>query len=200
MTNLVQTPTTELEAVNTMLSGADEAEVSTLTNVTTVEVELAVKYLGQVNRAFQSKGWNFNTDYNVTYTRNASNNIVVGSNVLSITSPTQLMALRGTKLYDRNANKNTFVWDRNITDATVVTLIDFEELPSTAREYVTIKAARVFQAKMIGEAQVDVANREDEMNAWATFLNDEARRSKANMGTGTYDMIRMLHRGNNRRY
>ena len=64
----------------------------------------------------------------------------------------------------------------------------------------TIKAARIYQAKIIGEAAIDGFLKEDEMNAWAIFLNDEAIRSGANMGTGTYDMIRLLHRGYGRRF
>jgi hypothetical protein len=57
-------PTTELEAVNTMLNTIGEAPVNTLVNMTSVDASSALSILNSVNREVQSQGWFFNTEYN----------------------------------------------------------------------------------------------------------------------------------------
>ena len=58
------TPTTELQAVNTMLSVIGEAPVNSITGTTTVDVSVAKNILDETSLSIQSQGWNFNTNYN----------------------------------------------------------------------------------------------------------------------------------------
>ena len=67
------TPLTELEAVNSLLSAIGEAAVSSLETATTVEVTQAKNLLSNVNRETQQKGWHFNTEWDVTLTRDSDN-------------------------------------------------------------------------------------------------------------------------------
>ena len=62
------TPTTELQAVNTMLSAIGEAPVNSISGTNNVDVSVAKNILDETSLSIQSEGWNFNTEYNVTYT------------------------------------------------------------------------------------------------------------------------------------
>ena len=57
----ITTRTTQLEAVNTMLSTIGEAPVNSLTGSLPVDASMAVNILNEVNREVQSAGWKFNT-------------------------------------------------------------------------------------------------------------------------------------------
>ena len=71
---------TELEAVNRVLQMMGEAPVNSLSGQFGLAKQ-AQDTLTNVSRQVQAEGWSFNTDYEVTLTRNSSNEIVVGSNV-----------------------------------------------------------------------------------------------------------------------
>ena len=58
--------TTELEAVNIMLSSIGEAPVNSLSSGL-VDAELAQTTLHNVSREVQAAGWSFNTEYNRSY-------------------------------------------------------------------------------------------------------------------------------------
>ena len=58
------TPTTELQAVNIMLSVIGEAPINTLAGSTTTDVSIAINLLNETSMSVQSMGWNFNTHYN----------------------------------------------------------------------------------------------------------------------------------------
>ena len=58
------TPTTELEAVNIMLSVIGEAPVNTITGTNSVDVSVAKNVLDETSMSVQGMGWNFNTHKN----------------------------------------------------------------------------------------------------------------------------------------
>ena len=60
-------PTTELEAVNIILSGIGEAPVNSLSDMT-ADVSLARNILAEISRETQTEGWQWNTedDYPLT--------------------------------------------------------------------------------------------------------------------------------------
>lgn len=192
MSHFSTTPLTELEAVNDLLAAIGEAAVSTLLNVTTVEVTQAKRTISQVNREVQQKGWHFNTEWDVTLSLNASNHLPLGLNVLSVTFPNTLATIRGQGdgvMYAYNLKTNTFVWTAAITNAIVIKLLEFEDLPQTARRYITAKASRVFQEEIIGQVSAETINRQEEVEAYADMMDDEAERSGFNVGYGTLDMV-----------
>ena len=105
--------TTELECINIMLAAIGEAPVNSLTGTVPVDVRMAQSTLTEVNKQVQSEGWSFNTEIDVTLTRNASNNVVLGTDVLRVDAQTHdhpsIDAIqRGLKLYDRK--NNTFIF------------------------------------------------------------------------------------------
>jgi len=187
------TPLTELEAVNSLLSAIGEAAVSSLETATTVEVTQAKNLLSNVNRETQQKGWHFNTEWDVTLTRDVDNKIPIGTSILSIYVEQKLTTIRGISgvMYVYDLDSNTFTWTENLTNAVTITLLDFQDTPAALRQYVTTKAARIFQEEIIGQVSAEQINRQEEMETYADLLDDEAERAGYNVGYGTIDMINM---------
>jgi hypothetical protein len=192
------TPMTELEAVNILLAAIGEAAVSSLETATTVEVTQAKKLLSNVNRAAQQKGWHFNTEWDVVLTRDSDNRIPLSQSILSVYQPGQLMTLRGISgdMYAYDLDNNTFTWTKNLNNAVTITLLDFVDTPNTFRQYVTTRAARIFQEEIIGQVSAETVNRQEEAEAYADLLDDDAERSGLNVAYGTLDMLNttQLHR------
>ncbi len=71
ITNL--NPTTELEAVNSMLNSIGEAPVSDLTVVLQQDVAVAISLLTDATRDVQTLGWRFNTEFELALTAASAN-------------------------------------------------------------------------------------------------------------------------------
>lgn len=162
------TPTTTLGAVNSMLSTIGEAPVNGL-NSGLVDAETAETILNEVSRSVQSDGWNFNSEPNFTVAANTSGDVVLPDEVIRADIATTKYRSsdaeyiqRGKKMYDKV--KHTY----NIGKAlklNVVVLLDYELLPEVARRYVSVKAARIFQERIVGSNALSAMNRNDEQEA-----------------------------------
>jgi hypothetical protein len=192
------TPMTELQAVNLLLSAIGEAAVSSLETATTVEVTQAKNLLSNVNRAAQQKGWHFNTEWDVVLTRDSDDRIPLSESILSVYQPGQLMTIRGRSgsMYAYDLDNNTFTWTKNLNNAVTITLLDFIDSPNTFRQYVTTRAARIFQEEIIGQVSAETVNRQEEAEAYADLLDDDAERAGLNVAYGTLDMLNttQIHR------
>ena len=190
MSHFTTVPVNELEAVNMLLAAVGEAAVSSLETATTVDVTQAKNLLSNINREVQQKGWHFNTEWDVVLSLDSDSRIPLGTTILSIYSPTKMTTIRGREgspfLYD--LDNNTFTWTASINDAVTITLLDFEDIPQTARQYITTKAARIFQEEIVGQVSAETVNRQEEVEAYADLLDDEGERSGFNVGYGTRDM------------
>ena len=190
MSHFTTVPVNELEAVNMLLAAVGEAAVSSLETATTVDVTQAKNLLSNINREVQQKGWHFNTEWDVVLSLDSDSRIPLGTTILSIYSPTKMTTIRGREgspfLYD--LDNNTFTWTTSVNDAVTITLLDFENIPQTARQYITTKAARIFQEEIIGQVSAEAVNRQEEVEAYADLLDDEGERSGFNVGYGTRDM------------
>ena len=190
MSHFTTVPVNELEAVNMLLAAVGEAAVSSLETATTVDVTQAKNLLSNINREAQQKGWHFNTEWDVVLSLDSDSRIPLGTTVLSVYSPTKMTTIRGREgspfLYD--LDNNTFTWTTSINDAVTITLLDFEDIPQTARQYITTKAARIFQEEIVGQVSAEAVNRQEEVEAYADLLDDEGERSGYNVGYGTRDM------------
>ena len=178
--------TTELECINIMLAAIGEAPVNGLTGTVPVDVRIAQSTLIEVNKQVQSEGWSFNTEIDVTLTRDGSNNIPLGTDVLRVDAqthdhPSIDPIQRGLKLYDRK--NNTFVFDEDIR-CTVVYFRSFDELPEQARSYMTIKAARVFVDRLISDQSLRTYTQEDEIRARSVLMETDLSNADHNMLIG----------------
>ena len=114
----IQTRTTELEAVNTILSTIGEAPLSTLTGSLPVDGTMAKSVLNEINREVQSMGWHFNTHYKSTLSKDSNNKIPLANNVLRVElNPYQHsksdfdIVQRNNFLYNLSTNTDIFTQD-----------------------------------------------------------------------------------------
>ena len=178
--------TTELECINIMLAAIGEAPVNSLTGTVPVDVRIAQSTLTEVNKQVQSEGWSFNTEIDVTLTRNASNNVVLGTDVLRVDAqthdhPSIDPIQRGLKLYDRK--NNTFIFDEDLK-CTVIYFRSFDELPEQARSYMTIKAARIFVDRLVSDQSLRTYTQEDEIRARSVLMETDLSNADHNMLIG----------------
>jgi Tail tubular protein len=158
---------TELEAVNVMLSVIGEAPVNTLEGAATVDVIQAKAVLQQVSREVQSVGWHFNTERDYPFLPDVNGEVVLAANMVLVdadTEPDVDIAQRGNKLYDRK--NHTFQFKTGIK-AEVIYLLAFEDLPQVARQFITIRASRIFQDRMVGSETLHGYTEMDEKKALA---------------------------------
>ena len=178
--------TTELEAINIMLAAIGEAPINKLTDTLPVDARLAQSTLTEVNKEVQSEGWSFNTEIDVTLTRDGSNHVAISTDTLRIDPnihqhPTIDAIQRGLKLYDRLNNKYEF--DEDLI-CTVVYFRTFDEIPEPARYYITIKAARVFVDRLVGDQGLRTYTEQDETRARAILMETDLANGDHNLLRG----------------
>lgn len=195
MTTLLQA-TTELEAVNIMLSNLGESPVNSLDDQDVVDAGTARNILHSINREVQSRGWWFNTDIDRKFLPSTSGEVTLPPNTLRVdTSGEDIkkknLVHRGRRLYDRV--NHTYKILEPVT-LTLVIGLDFIEIPETARRYVTIKAARVFQERMLGAPSISNFNQKDEIEARDALISEDTEALDLNFLTDSITPQRILNR------
>lgn len=169
-------PMTELEAVNIILENDGEAPVATLEENGFDEAARAQRVLREISRTVQDAGWAFNTDFERKFNTDINDEIVLPANTLWVkpTYVSQSLSLveRNRKLYDLERNSFSFTQPVYLN---VCQFLDFVELPSAARYYVTIRAARVFQARGTGSFNQNSFTQTDEAMARASLRKADLR-------------------------
>lgn len=192
----VTTPTTELEAINTILSVIGESPISSLSDVSAVaDAVIAQTTLSEVNRQVQTKGWHFNTEYDYVLAPSVSGEIIVPSNFLRVDTygddQDVDVTQRGTRLYNRK--DHTYIFTKSLK-CEVVVLLPFDEMPQAARHYVTIKAARIFQSRTVGSDALYQFTAIDERDAMHDLKRAEGISGDYNILTGNPTVFRSLIR------
>ena len=145
--------TTQLDAVNTMLSIIGEPPINSITGTSRADALIAVNILNEVSREVQNAGWHFNTEKNVEFQPNTNKEIPLADNIVRVDledenqSTTVDVVVRGSKLYNRYSR--SYLFDSSIK-ATTIYLLEFEELPQAARQFIMIRAGRIFGDRMVG--------------------------------------------------
>lgn len=192
MGQLNLTPTTELEAVNLMLVSIGEQPVNTLEQPGVSEVSIARDILHQVSRQVQAIGLRCNSESNYRLPVDVDGYIILPSNTLSVdaSDPTMDVVQRGNKLYDRK--NHTYKFAQGV-EVDIVFFLPFEELPQVVRDYIAIRAARVFQAKTVGSEALHAFTAEDEQKAYLALVAAEIDSGDYNIFNNS-DIQRMLQR------
>ena len=168
---------TELDAVNQILSSVGQAPVTTL-DLQNPEVSIVVNTLREQSKQVQLEGWAFNTEYDYTLARNTSNEIPFPQNALAVDANRHQhqdhynLVKRNNKLYCRY--EHTYIFDEDI-HADITWFFDFQELPAAIQEYVTAKAARMCATKMVGDAQLNQLLQEQEATTRAAAIEDDCK-------------------------
>jgi NACalpha-BTF3-like transcription factor len=176
------TPMTELEAVNAILRNAGITPVNSLTD-DVLDLENAAATLRQISVDLQAEGWWFNTECLFPLTPDGDNRLAVPANTLKadVDGPDRLhkdYVLRGSVFYDRKNHTSI------ITEPTTVTLVRalaFDELPSTARRYVTLAASRQFQAQEIGDPYAEQSDDNEEAKALRQLNREDIQATDLNV-------------------
>lgn len=189
--------TTKLEAVNTMIAVIGEAPVNTLGGTAVpITVVQAENVLDETSRAIQSEGWHFNTEHEYPFTPDAtSSKITLPSNVLTIDLDPQIYTdvdpvQRGNTLYDRK--NHTDVWTKEVK-ASVTFQLDFTEIPEQFRNYITIKAARIFSNRFLGSREIEGFALRDEVEAKARAIDSDSENADRTI-FDNYSVMRVLDR------
>lgn len=170
------TPTSELEAVNTMLTAIGEAPVNTLEDVNIADVATARKILHEISRDVQTGEWHFNT-FDLTWTRDANEEYPVPPNVLRVSIDkdknhgVQVVHL-GDRLFNPETMSNKF--DAERLEVKVILFFPFDQLPEPARRFITIKATRTFQDRFLGSDKIHAYTESDEQWAWVRLKETES--------------------------
>ena len=189
--------TTKLEAVNTMIAVIGEAPVNTLGGTAVpITVVQAENVLDETSRAIQSEGWHFNTEHEYPFTPDATNSkITLPSNVLTIDLDPQIYTdvdpvQRGNILYDRK--NHTDIWTKEVK-ASVTFQLEFTEIPEQFRNYITIKAARIFSNRFLGSREIEGFALRDEVEAKARAIDSDSENADRTI-FDNYSVMRVLDR------
>lgn len=174
----------ELAAVNDMLAAIGESPVNTLEGDTNADVANARRILNKVNTEVQSKGWTFNIEEGAQLTPDVfTKQINYMPDYLSVksTSGATSYTNRGGFLYDRVERTDLF---ENPVEVTLIRLRSFEEMPVPFRTYIVAKAARRFNIRFFGAAEIEATLQEEETEAWRSVQEYELEYGNFNMLEG----------------
>jgi len=173
-----------LQAVNICLGTIREPPVSSLAAPLDTEPAIAKSIIEEVTTELCSKRWHFNTDAGVTFSV-SSGGITLPSDVLEVVidptsvTTTQDPAQRGNRLYNRIGGTYTFT--NSVKCALVHRNIPFENLPYLAQRFVSLRAARLFNQRILGSDTIYREAGQDEMIAWADMQRKYTIDSKPNL-------------------
>jgi len=188
-------PLTELEAINEILATGADSPISTLEDNVIIDASLAKNTLRATSVEVQTQGWNFNTDENLSIAPDQEGYIRLPRNTLKIDTTGESAAINGVQRGPRLYNKTdkTYLFDGPVfVDITYG--LDFEELPSTARLYITIKAARKYQDRYFGDPNTHSYTLQDELIARAAMMDEEIESRDPNMLTDSQFMTNLRGR------
>lgn len=184
-----------------MLSAIGEAPVSSLDDPSLVDAALAQSILKETSVEIQTRGLHCNTEINFPLVPTVDGEILVPSNCARIDT-TEIsrdidVVQRGNKLYDRVERSYTSFTDTIYVE--MVLLFSFEELPQHVKRYITVKATRRFQARLVGSDTLAGFTATDEQEALIEFERSEAITEDSNILTDSFDTYKIISRGSPRR-
>ncbi|WP_087502342.1 phage tail protein [Pseudomonas sp. SID14000] len=174
----------ELDAVNDILAAIGESPVNTLEDGTNADVANARRILTKVNREVQAKGWTFNREESVELLPDTFSQLIPYARdylAIWVSGSETTYGNRGGYLYDRATKTDQF------TDPVTVDLVrlrSFSDMPVPFRSYIVAKAARRFNIRFFGAAEIEATLQEEESEAWAAVQEYELDYGAFNMLDG----------------
>ena len=174
-----------LTSINILLQTINELPIEhdvDLANSTTGQ--LAEMTIIEVKKTVLSQGWYFNTDKNYPFPPDTSGTIAIPYNVLDIVASSgKPYIMRDWRLYDKTNFTSEFT---EAVKCDVVWDMDFNSLTHPIRHYITIRAARIFQARTIGDTASYSYTSKDEEEAYITARGSESSTGRYNMLTSSF--------------
>ena len=180
--------TTLLEAVCVCLEAIGEMPVSSLDNEEIAEARLAERMILEVHKETQTRGWEFNTEYQFPFKRDVTTKeVVVPANVVRWTPCHGMVGrdlqLRGQRVYDRVERTYKFPDTVEEIHADVVWLLPWDDCPEPFNRYVLMRAGRMFSARTLGDSNTVQFNAMDEQVALNDLMLMEAENEQYNILT-----------------
>lgn len=168
------TKTTKLQAINTMLSTVGEPPVNSL-SAQRADSLIAQNILDEISREVLTYGWHFNTDEDVVMTPDSGTGFIyISDKVVRVDMSREELnydiVVRGNRLYNRKTNSYVFSEPIKVIQ---IYLMEFEEMPETAKRYIAIRSARIFQDRMVGSQKNNAFTLRDEVAALAAMSEFE---------------------------
>lgn len=166
--------------MNALLATIGESPVDTLLGVLPSDAGTALANIRRFSRQLQKAGWSFNSEGSFPLAPDVNGEIVLPANTLKVdpTDPAVPYVQRGGRLYD--PVQHTYRIGKQVL-VDIVFGLPFTELPETARNFVTVAAARRFEDQFLGDTSIHTYTQKDEQAAWAEFLSDEADNEDLNV-------------------
>ena len=147
---------TELSAVNSILGSIGQSPVNNL-DFDNPEIGFIHNLLREVNVDVQNEGWSFNSEEHVTFSPDSNGYITMPTNVIrfdvhdGLNNRTTNVVVRNGRLYDKYTHTDVFTSDLLVD---VVSLYEFNDLPSIFQRYITHRAAGRAAAQLVGNPQL----------------------------------------------
>lgn len=173
-----------LASVNVMLQMINELPVADDIELAEIlEAQVASSVLIETKKEVLSEGWDVNSDTDYEFPQDANGFIAVPANVLDISSTDGDIIMRNWNLYSKKdqtaifdkAQKMDVIWD-----------LDFNTLSHPIRNFITIRAARKFQARTVMDKGVYGYTQQDEEAAHGIARRSEGFTGRFNILTAKY--------------
>lgn len=169
-----------LTSINILLQTINELPIENSDDlIYSTTAQLAEMTINEVKKEVLSQGWHFNKDDGYEFPPDVNGVISIPYNVLDIVaSDGKNYIMRDWKLY--NKDDITFQFTEAVK-CDVVWNMDFNSLTHPIRHYITIKAARIFQARTIGDQVAYAYTVKDEEDAYLSARFSEGRTGRYNI-------------------
>ena len=189
----------ELKAMNMLLRAIGSMPVNSL-ETSHPDAINAKAILDRMRTQAQQRGWWFNIDYDVTFTRDSNTGeIRVPHNIRKVRFQDGSIVKRGGKLY--NKEKQTYVFDTNQQAIRIQYELPWEDMPQSLQTYAAYTAAAEFimdetedQGKAqsflqkAGMAMIEVKREDLEQGNYNVF--NKTRVYKARQGVRPYYLVK----------
>jgi hypothetical protein len=194
---MTTTQTTRLQAVNQILSAVGEAPINTLEGALPRDAYMAINALDEVCVEVQSEAWDFNSETCVAFAPDGTGQIPLPESVVRIDAPpsrypNHKYVRRGDRVYDKI--DKTLVFTEPL-ELDVVYLLEWDDIPLAARRLIVARAARIFQDRTLGSANLRQSLLQSELLAKVALVEYDADTTNASIFTG-WGVGRVLNRGN----
>lgn len=188
--------TTELEAVNLMLSAIGQVPVAAISTVPVSDSAIALKVLQEYTESIQLDGYDFNTVLKEEWEPDVNRHIEVPTGVVRVKShyESRRISVKNGRLYDVINNTDEF---DNSVFVDYITTLPYSELPLPLQRYVVIRAARVFGNRTIGDQAFNSYTAEDESRARLVWMNSVAEDTHQNVLGDRYGAYHGSYRPSN---
>ena len=182
------------DAVNTLLGCAGELPIIDIEDDSSILAVQALNTLKETHVRVLARGWSFNTEYDVELTPDTDGHITLPEDVIEADTKDYHNDLdpviRGRRVFSRK--NNSYIFSSPIT-VKLIRLLDFDDIPQYARSYITIRAARVFVARHVGDNKTYEYSAQDEADALVVMKRAEIKMKDNNI-LGHPEVYRSLKR------